>query len=277
MDSIFVSARASLLELQDEREIVIRNCRDITAYSKKIIFSGQRIKAVPIRSGNYKEIKTNFSIIALRLAQVNESYIASAQKGSLRGTIASACEELIEALTFIYYVGNKKLLSYEKMVEIIKGMIRANTGNNIDELILDKALKACVYDDEQELEEVEVDVELAIIDRPDYFMGLFDLTGEIMRFTITNLQDYRSELDSGFTFENYTFMKALYAEVCSFLNKYPKLSVYKGEWSNRHDPKGASVLRKKLEVFKQSLSKVEKSLFQVLVRGKEEVSLQDIN
>lgn len=97
MDSIFVSARASLLELQDEREIVIRNCRDITAYSKKIIFSGQRIKAVPIRSGNYKEIKTNFSIIALRLAQVNESYIASAQKGSLRGTIASACEELIEA------------------------------------------------------------------------------------------------------------------------------------------------------------------------------------
>ncbi|KAK6455306.1 Translin [Scheffersomyces xylosifermentans] len=282
-DNIFLPARQFLVKAQDEREKLIRDCRDITAYSKKIIFSAHRIKQNKVDKSLYKQIMENFKIVSERIAAVNEQYNCSPQLDSLKGSVSNACEEMIEAFTFIYYVMTKKLLSYEKLMYILRSMIAAWEGGILNIAILHHALDVLLFEVvsntiialEEKEEPGKEDIEISIISQADYFVGLFDLTGEIMRYTITNLRDYQSEVVNPSGFEHFLFMKSLYFEVSDLLDRYPNLNVNKGIWSTSYNGKGVAVLRKKLEVFKESVDKIEQSLCDVLIRAKEEIYLRE--
>ena len=138
--------------------------------------------------------------------------------------ISGGCQEYVEATSFQHYLETQTLITYEEARKRIPG-----------------------------------DVELTV---DDYILGLFDLTGELMRFAITSmatngsiprgtsgdgardiLGDLRGlrtafeGLDTSSTPLNYSYLK--------------------------HD------IQKKVEVMKQSVEKVENAVYGMIIRGRE--------
>lgn len=147
---MFEVFRAELDGHHDRRERVIKASRDITASSKKIIFSLQRVRALnqPIPAKIAKEISTRFaSIKALFQSLVPD--LQGIDSWRYQRQISPGIQEFMEAVSFEHYLQTQKLITLEES----------------------RAKMECRID----------------LNSDDYVLGLFDMVGELMRFAITTM------------------------------------------------------------------------------------------
>lgn len=89
----------------------------------------------------------------------------------------------------------------------------------------------------------------------DYLLGVFDLTGEVMRFSVTYMAT-NAQLPGGKSLEN-----SILADMHAMRSYLEGMNV-----SGHRDLKGFD---SKLHVARQSLTKIEKSAYSMIVRGQE--------
>ncbi|KAI1748354.1 Translin [Xylaria castorea] len=140
--SMFESFRDELDEHHDRRQRIGKVSRDVTALSKKIIFSLQRVRKLsqPIPERIQTEIDGRLKEIAELLETIQPDV-----QGMNRYRYPLICnEEFVEAVSFAHYLRHQTLMAPAEAQD---------------------ALPA--------------DIQLTA---PDYVFGIFDLTGEMMRF-----------------------------------------------------------------------------------------------
>lgn len=210
---VIQSFRKFALELDtkhDRYERIVKHSRDITIESKRIIFLLHSIDSESKRETVLTEAQN-------RINQLNSTIfkeIAIELKGQdsyqyLR-SFSAGLQEYIEAVTFLFYLRDGKLPHWDEIQQNI------------------------VYDEEK-----------VHLDPVEYFLGVGDLTGELMRCCIQSL-------GTGST-------KSCY-EACSFVR-----DIYIG-FISVSSP-GHREFSRKLFVLRQSLSKMEMACYTLAVRG----------
>lgn len=243
--SIFGTFRDELDEHHDRRERIIKTSRDITALSKKIIFSLQRTRTIKSSlpptiaketTTRFDQIHSLFTSLAPDLTAVNT--------WRYQRNISPGIQEFIEALSFHHYILTQELITKEE--------VQAKLPREV------------------------------LVTEEDYLMGLFDLTGEIMRFAVTGLSSGAAtsaksqekqegnkgevgEGDGGAEGELRMlpeFQAGLVVDLRAMRALFEMLSV----------PRRHHMLRdfgKKMDVMQSSVEKVEKAAYGILVRGSE--------
>jgi len=147
---MFETFREELDQHHDRRERIIKASRDITALSKKIIFSLQRVRSLKAETPAKIAAETQE-----RSAQIQKLFTSMAP--DLQGSnawryqrqISPGIQEFMEALSFQHYLSHQSLITPDQA--------SLATGEGID------------------------------MTADDYVLGLFDLVGELMRFAITTM------------------------------------------------------------------------------------------
>ncbi|KAI5283372.1 hypothetical protein KEM52_003406, partial [Ascosphaera acerosa] len=147
----FNTFRAELDEHHARRERVIKKSRDITDLSKKAIFALHRARAVcaPLPDAIAREVAGRFTLIGQLFRELAPD-LADGNGWRYQWQISPGVQEFIEALSFKHYLETGRIISCEEVCAFL-----ASAGSN------------------------------AIVTEADYMLGLFDLTGELMRFAIT--------------------------------------------------------------------------------------------
>ena len=151
---IFETFKAELDTHHDRRERIIKASRDITAFSKKVIFALQRTKNIgqtPLL-GHDKRAQAD---VAKLKQQINDTF--NGVKDDLQGInayrysrqISSGIQEFMEAALFEHYLAEQKLLTHDEAAALFPDGI--------------------------------------MLTHEDYALGLFDMTGELMKISITSL------------------------------------------------------------------------------------------
>jgi len=168
----FTQCRDSLDQHYDRRERIIKANRDITALSKKLIFVLHRVQiktratVLLVATDKKNEIVALFEAISHELEDANYyKYLRS---------ISPAIQEYIEAIAFMEYVYNGKLITKE-------------------------ACEADFVKDGQPFLKITDD---------DYVLGVADLTGELMRYAINSVGKGNHDL----AIEVCRFMRSLKGE-----------------------------------------------------------------
>lgn len=154
--AMFEGFRSELDEHHDRRERVIKASRDITAASKKLIFSLQRVRklnhpiplfVVKANAQYWQTIESQYRAISSDLQRLN-AY-------RYRSNITGGNQEFMEALSFQHYLETQSLISYEEAGHRIASM--GGEGGSV------------------------------LLTPEDYILGIFDMVGELMRFAITSM------------------------------------------------------------------------------------------
>ncbi|KAL7791276.1 Translin [Trichoderma ceciliae] len=210
--AMFENFRDELDEHYDRRERIIKASRDVTAQSKKIIFSLQRVKQLnqDFPKGIQQDVDTRLGEISTLLSSITAD-VQSINRYRY-GFSLRCLEELVEALSFAHYLRHQTLIT---------------------------------------LEETQAAVPADIMLTPhDYMFGLFDLFGELMRFaTVTTAQ-------TGQLIGDYerTILGDIQGLGCAF-EMLPQIPT--------------KDFRVKMDVMRQSINKVEKLGYGLVVRGSE--------
>ncbi|PLN85614.1 putative translin-associated factor TraX [Aspergillus taichungensis] len=235
--SIFGTFRDELDEHHDRRERLTKISRDITALSKKIIFSLQRVRTLnaPLPPNIAKETTSRFTQILELFKTALPDITTPLHKHRYARQISPGLQEFIEALSFHHYLETQTLITIDE--------VRAR--------LLDGAVP---------------------VSEEDYLMGVFDLTGEMMRFAITSLSTGVIERSEGAGAQTessimYPRLAAPQAGIVFDLREVRSLAEAlsvprKHGWMFRD-------LHKKVEVMQASVEKVERAAYGVLVRGSE--------
>ncbi|KAI1114527.1 Translin [Nemania sp. NC0429] len=216
--SMFETFRDELDEHHDRRMRIGKVSRDVTALSKKIIFSLQRVRKLsqPIPERIQSEIDGRVKEIAELLATIQADV-----QGMNRHRYPLIClEEFVEAVSFAHYLRHQTLMTPREAQ---------------DTLPADIPLTA-----------------------PDYVFGIFDLTGEMMRFAtaVTALSGGMPTGDgNGDGDEKRTILTDM-QDVSSMLQVGPVLG-------------RSNVYAKKLSIMIEQVRKVERLGYGVAVRGNE--------
>ncbi|KAK9324635.1 Translin [Lipomyces orientalis] len=244
-DSIAITGRESVTTLfssfglaldahHDARDRVIKASRDITAASKKIIFALQRMKYADteVQRGdlNTKQIKLPPKIesdIAGLGRKIKDAF--GSVKDDLQGAgawryqrqISGAMQEYIEALLFREYLMERRILSHEEVQTLIG-----------DEFL---------------------------VTYTDYILGLFDTTGELMRFAITNLSDLTSSRG--------VQVSPIANQICQLLRTLR--TGFSGMRVNSSSHLSSTEFARKLNTLHSSVDKVERAVYSLVVRGSE--------
>ncbi|EON62417.1 hypothetical protein W97_01639 [Coniosporium apollinis CBS 100218] len=226
---MFEAFRAELDEHQDRRERVIKASRDITAASKKIIFSLQRVRKLnaPIPESITRSTAPHWQVIRERFSTI------SADLQSINGwryarNITGGIQEFMESLSFQYYLEKQQLITFDNA----QGMLKELGGEG---------------------RPVELTAD-------DYVLGVFDMVGELMRFAITAMAT------SGGLPGGESRATAAPRNVLSDLRELrtclEMLDIPPG-------PPFPRDVDKKMEVMKTCVEKVENGLYGLVVRGRE--------
>lgn len=282
---VFQPAREYLLKFHDERELVIRLCRDINSYSKKMIFTLHRVQN-EMTLELYEQLLANFKIISEKLSILYNKFLYNENFVQLKSTVSNSVEEMIEAFTFAYYIMNRDVLPYDKFSYVIRCLILSYNYklNLFNTKLLNYALCELLFDvventitDEVEAPYDSVEFEVDFILPGDYLMGLFDLTGEIMRYSITHIVDERLKTVNLKSLENLTFMKNLNKHLKELFLKFPNVNINRGVFSTDRNYKAGSIMDKKLLTLQQSISKVETMICDMTIKGNEAIDYNDHN
>ncbi|GAB7338074.1 hypothetical protein MBLNU457_4441t2 [Dothideomycetes sp. NU457] len=236
---MFETFRAELDEHHDRRERCIKASRDITASSKKIIFTLQRVRklnqALPphVTKNNapYRStIETQYASVSSDLQGINTHRYAR--------NISGGTQEFMEAVSFEHYLTTGSLLTYADA----RAQLEKLGGENGP---------------------IDLTVE-------DYILGIYDMTGELMRFAITAMatdgklpsssgervtSDAEMDVDSGSAKRDVlTDLRALRAGL-------EALDVGHGPFARDAE--------KKMDVMRSSVEKVERALYGLVIRGRE--------
>ncbi|KAB8226655.1 Translin family-domain-containing protein [Aspergillus novoparasiticus] len=222
--SIFETFRNELDEHHDRRERLIKISRDITALSKKIIFSLQRIRKLnaPLPENITKETQSRFTQIQSLFTNALPD-LTGPNKWRYQRQLSGAIQEYIEALSFHHYLTSQTLITLPEVRTKLPAEI--------------------------------------LVTEEDYLLGLFDLTGEMMRFAVTALSAgsvASEEKKMGLSREQ----NGIVVDLREMRSLFEGLSV-----SGRHNL--IKDLGKKMDVMQGSVEKVERAAYGILVRGSE--------
>ncbi|KAI1474485.1 Translin [Daldinia eschscholtzii] len=216
--SMFESFRDELDEHHDRRMRIGKVSRDVTALSKKIIFSLQRVRKLnePLPPRIQADVDERLKEIAGHLTTI-ESDVT----GMNRYRYPLIClEEFVEAISFSHYLQYQKLLTPSQAQEALPAEITLTA--------------------------------------PDYLFGIFDLTGEMMRFAtaVTALSGSMPGSGTKGSDDDRTILNDL-QDVSSMLQICP--------------PAGGkpSIYAKKLDIMIEQVLKVERVGYGITVRGNE--------
>ncbi|KAB8337198.1 hypothetical protein FH972_021500 [Carpinus fangiana] len=231
--SIFEGFRNELDQHHDRRERCIKASRDITAASKKIIFALQRVRTlgsvIPENISRttqpyYDTIYSSFAAVAPDLQGLNAHRYARNITGGL--------QEYMEAISFQYYLEKQEIITREAAeAQLNQGM------------------------------QVEARIAIGV---EDYILGLYDMTGELMRFAITNMATV-----GGVPQARHDGDGAEISNTRTVLSDLRELSFRLETLDSGSDFHFARDASKKLVVTKQSVDKVERAVYGLLIRGSE--------
>ncbi|TKA32457.1 hypothetical protein B0A50_01565 [Salinomyces thailandicus] len=244
---IFETFRAELDEHHARREEIIKASRDITAASKKIIFTLQRTRKLkePLPQHVTKTNKDHHDIIAERLKNVAK-HLQGINSFRYARQISGGCQEWMEAASFQHYLETARLLSYEESRALLEQVSRDEEGRSV------------------------------VLSPEDYVLGIYDMTGELMRFAITamatqGLPTIPLEADD----PNADAAGAIEVDssvpVAGQRNVLTDMRLLRSALEGIDAGSGpfAKDAEKKMEVMRTSVEKVEKSLYGLIVRGAE--------
>ncbi|CAN3356066.1 hypothetical protein DICA3_D21902 [Diutina catenulata] len=219
---------------QDARTVLLREQEtreNVIRLSRDITAVAKKL-IFAVHRDNRDQVEAHKQDIGSKLTTLEAIY----DKSKYSGTVSGALEELSEALTFDYYVNNNELMTYEQF----KSEIESGCGGAS-----------------------------SFIEFHHYFLGLFDLTGEVMRLCINSLAAGTSATKTAT--DGWQFLQSLYRHMSGAIDVHPNLNFHSGV-SSEYNFKGTPSVHKKMEVFKQSLYKVQSALCDVYVRGDEALS-----
>ncbi|KAJ5183988.1 hypothetical protein N7492_001604 [Penicillium capsulatum] len=230
--SIFETFRDELDEHHDRREKVIKASRDITALSKKIIFALQRVRAInqPLPPKIVKENQTRFDQIHALFTSVVPD-LTGIKAWRYQRQISPGIQEFIEAISFDHYLRTQTLITHDEVIARLPAGI--------------------------------------LVTEEDYLMGLFDLTGEMMRFATVALSsgnamptDTQSTDQAPHPPRLSSTQSGIVVDLRTMRARVEALTV-----PRRHNM--LRDLEKKQEVMRNSVEKVERAAYGILVRGSE--------
>ncbi len=164
-------------------------------------------------------------------------------------------EELVEALTFAHYLKTQKLISYDELSSNILSLSLKKPEIDVTKNAAD--LEQSPYDELTIMAECKITPPVTVsITEDDYLYGLFDLTGEMMRFAtttsaLTPSMALAADAQNG---RGRTILQDM-QDLGSFFEMLPQSRV--------------NVWEKKKEVLIQSVRKVERLGYDRIVRGAE--------
>ncbi|THD00072.1 hypothetical protein EYZ11_000397 [Aspergillus tanneri] len=148
--------------------------------------------------------------------------------------LSGAVQEFIEAISFRQYLQTQTLISLEEVTTQLPSEI--------------------------------------LVTEEDYLMGLFDLTGEMMRFAITTLSTgaQKQQTDSTEEVENTGHSKLGDSQAGIVVDLREMRSLFEGlSVPRRHNTFMYKDMAKKMDVMQSSVEKVERAAYGILVRGSE--------
>ncbi|KAJ6604306.1 Translin [Mycena vulgaris] len=216
--NIFEQFRDDIDQGNDRRERLIKASRDVTNISKKAIFLLHRIvledsaddRALALRaaaSGREKLAEAHPFFAAMRPELVGDRFWRYHRQ------VSPGLQEYIEALSFAHYVEHDSLISFQQVQDTLG----------------------------------DADGPFFTLTISDYLLGLSDLTGELMRFAISNIARRGGRPRA--------------SQVCAFVRGCK--SDFEGFIPYVRD------LSKKQSVTANSLEKIEAAAYAVAVRGSE--------
>ncbi|PWY77033.1 Translin [Aspergillus heteromorphus CBS 117.55] len=247
--TMFETFRDELDEHHDRRERLIKISRDITALSKKIIFSLQRIRTLPtpLPPSISKETTTRFAQINTLFQSALPEFQHPPNFWRYQRSLSPGIQEFIEAVSFHHYLTTQTLITKAEVAERLPAGI----------LVTDE----------------------------DYLMGLFDFTGEVMRFAVTGLSagaspcggqggkqgvDGDGDGDETETGTEIAIGKKLPTEQAGIVVDLRGMrSAFEGLTVTRRHTNMFRDLGKKVDVMQNSVEKVERAAYGILVRGSE--------
>ncbi|KAL9084597.1 MAG: hypothetical protein Q9159_005146 [Coniocarpon cinnabarinum] len=219
--------RNELDEHHDRRERIVKASRDITAASKKIIFALQRVRTLgkPLSAGTLKAFKSHINTVAETFTAVSPD-LQGINFHRYERNISGGIQEYIEALSFQHYLETQQLLTHEAAQGRLQSFAAEGQG------------LTCTYS--------------------DYLLGIFDMTGELMRFAITGMAEVGALPRASSRKEDGAEPQR------SVLNDLQEIRA-------RLETLDSDIwgYNKKLEVTQASVQKVERALYGLKVRGSE--------
>ncbi|KAI1614101.1 Translin family-domain-containing protein [Exophiala viscosa] len=213
---VFETFRSELDEHHDRRERIIKASRDVTAQSKKIIFALQRVRELerPIHASIAKQISPMYNTIRGLLEGIVPD-LQSIKAYRYQGNISGGIQEYMEAVLFQHYLETRRLMTYEDAARQVPQGI--------------------------------------MLTYEDYALGLFDMTGELMRFAITYMAT-NGQMPGG--------EKSVLADLQMLRGELEALDA-SGSYSLNRD------FAQKMKTTRSSVEKVENGVYSMIVRGKE--------
>ncbi|PWY71424.1 translin-associated factor TraX [Aspergillus eucalypticola CBS 122712] len=223
---MFTTFRDELDEHHDRRERIIKASRDITALSKKIIFALQRIRTLnhPLPPNLTKETTTRFAQITTHFTALLPDLTPAPNTHRYMRQLSPAIQEFIEAISFHHYLTTQSLITLEEVRKHLPAGI--------------------------------------LVTEEDYLLGLFDLTGEMMRFAVTGLSAGSTSEGDGVGLGEE--QKGIVVDLREMRCGFEGLSV-----PGRHRGVMLRDMGKKVDVMQGSVEKVERAAYGILVRGRE--------
>ena len=167
-------------------------------------------------------------------------------------------EELVEALTFAHYLKTQTLISDADLTPVVEDLARQGAAPE-DAVMADAGDDAAAAAGSAEKPALPPTTPTVSLTRDDYLYGVFDLTGEMMRFATTSTA-LTGAMASGHAGdgedEPRTIVQDMH-ELGSFFEMLPVGSGSRFQWD------------KKLEVTRQSVQKVERLGYDRTIRGSE--------
>ncbi|KAF3035450.1 hypothetical protein E8E12_005485 [Didymella heteroderae] len=274
--AMFEGFRKELDSHHDRRERIIKASRDITASSKKIIFTLQRVRNVGqplppfVHKANaqyWDTIAKQYSSIAADLQSLNAHRYPQITGGN---------QEFIEALSFQHYLETQSLLSYSEAKEKIAELSQPKIEQEKTE-------------QGKEMETLPEDSSVVPLTPEDYILGICDMTGELMRFSVTSMAtngklpagrakatpvsksppgDDKMEIDSAPSTASQAPSEG--SQPRTVLDDLRAIRTQLEMFEAPYGPKWVSELEtKKMPVLRECVDKVEKALYGLTVRGSE--------
>lgn len=213
---MFHSFRDELDEHHDRRERVIKTSRDITALSKKMIFTLQRIRQLEGEFPPFiaQDVATKRNQITHLFESLKPDFEAPINQLRYQRNISGGIQEYLEAVSFEHYLKIYELMSPTDAQAQLPSFIP--------------------------------------LQLQDYFGGVMDLAGEMMRLSVTLVATVPRGQQPRIV-NDMRDMRRFYESI---------------------DPRGAGGVlgkewSKKMDVMKQSVEKVESAVYSMIVRGQE--------
>lgn len=287
---MFESFRADLDAHHDRRERIIKASRDITASSKKIIFTLQRVRNVgqPLPPFVHKANKQYWDTIAERYASIAADL--QALNAYRYPQITGGNQEFIEALSFQHYLEYQSLITYEAAKEKIGELSRPKPEGKEEEGGEEKGEGEGGAKEKtgqgKEMDILSEESPVVPLTPEDYILGICDMTGELMRFSVTSMATNGklpagraratakgtpvSKSDDQMDIDSAPATIALSSQPRTVLDDLRAIRTQLEMFEAPYGPKWVSELEtKKMPVLRECVDKVEKALYGLTVRGSE--------